>query len=119
MDYKDYKSSLLNSLLSPDHLSQITEDAFKVADRDRNGYIDIEEFEHCMKNVSESFGLSYPQREKVIKEFERLNTNKNGSIDFDEFKIYVKEIIDQILFRWEKRKIIWASLEDKAIYVYV
>ena len=99
MNDKDYKASLLNSLLAPDYIDQITEDAFKVADLNRNGYIDIEEFEYCMKNVSESFGLSCPQKENVTKEFERLDTNKNGSIDFDEFKIYVKEIIDQILFR--------------------
>ena len=98
MDDKDYKASLLNSLLAPDYINQITEDAFKVADRDKNGYIDIEEFENCMKNVSESFGLSYPKKETVTKEFERLDTSKNGSIDFDEFKIYVKEIVDQILF---------------------
>ena len=99
MNDKDYKASLLNSLLEPDYIDQITEDAFKVADRDSNGYIDIEEFEHCMKNISESFGLSCPQKENVAKEFERLDANKNGSIDFDEFKIYVKEIIDHILFR--------------------
>ena len=99
MDDKDYKASLLNSLLAPDYINQITEEAFKVADRDRKGYIDIEEFEYCMKNVSESFGLSYPKKENVEKEFERLDEKKNGSIDFDEFKIYVKEIIDHILFR--------------------
>ena len=99
MEDKDYKASLLNSLLTPHDINLITEEAFRVADRDRNGYIDIEEFELCMENVSESFGLSHPQKENVAKEFERLDTNKNGSIDIDEFKIYVKEIIDHILFR--------------------
>ena len=88
----------LKVLSKPNNLNLIAKDAFKVADKDNNGYIDKEEFELCMKNVSESFGLIYPKKEKVESEFERLDADKNGTIDFDEFKNYVIEIINLMIY---------------------
>ena len=88
----------LEVLSKPNNLNLIAKDAFQVADKDSNGYIDLEEFELCMKNVSESFGLKQPKKEKVEYEFERLDVDKNGTTDFDEFKNYVKEIIDLMVY---------------------
>ena len=51
-----------------------------------------------MKNVSESFGLSIPDKKSIESEFERLDLDKNGTIDFEEFKRFVKEIINRMLF---------------------
>ena len=88
---------MLEALYDPRTINIIAEDAFKVADKDRNGYIDKGEFEQCMKNVSESFGLLNSIKD-ATNEFNRLDVDKNGIIDFDEFKGYVKEIIEKILF---------------------
>ncbi len=90
------RENILEALSNPKSINSIAEDAFKIADKDNNGYIDKEEFELCMKNVSEFFG-SWNQINKIDNEFERLDTNKNGIIDFEEFKNYVKEIIERIL----------------------
>ena len=88
----------LKVLSKPNNLTLIAKDAFEFADKDNNGYIDKDEFELCMQNVSESFGLNYPKKEKVDSEFERLDADKNGTIDFDEFKKYVKEIINLMIY---------------------
>ena len=85
-------------LSKPNNLNLIAQEAFEVADKDNNGYIDLEEFEQCMKNVSESFGSVLPQKDHVELEFERFDIDKNGTIDYEEFKRYVKEIINQMLF---------------------
>ena len=95
---KKMEEVYLEVLSKPNNLNLIAKDAFQVADKDSNGYIDLEEFELCMKNVSESFGLKQPKKEKVEYEFERLDVDKNGTIDFDEFKNYVKEIIDLMVY---------------------
>ena len=86
------------ALSKPNNLNLIAKDAFEVADKDSNGYIDLEEFGLCMKNVSESFGLKVPDRKNVESEFKRLDIDKNGNIDFEEFKKFVKEIINHMLF---------------------
>ena len=86
------------ALSRSNNLHLIAKEVFDVADKDSNGYIDMEEFELCMKDVSESFGLMAPEKQNVISEFERLDSDKNGTIDFEEFKQYVKEIINRMLF---------------------
>ncbi len=91
----DSRKQMLEALSDPKSLSSIAKDAFNFADKDSNGYIDMEEFELCIKNVSEFFTLE--PIKNVKNEFERLDTDKNGVIDFDEFKKFVKEIVEQIL----------------------
>ena len=90
--------SISEVLSKPNNLNSIVEDAFAVADKNNNGSIDLEEFEICMKNVSDSFGLSTPDKKNIESEFERLDLDKNGTIDFEEFKRFVKEIINRMLF---------------------
>ena len=95
---KDQNQIMLEVISKPNNLNSIAKDAFAVADKDNNGFIDIEEFGLCMKNVCDSFGLMTPEKDNIKSEFDRLDTDKNGSIDFEEFKQYVKEIINQMLF---------------------
>ena len=91
------RSHILEALSEPKALNSIAKDAFDFADKDSNGYIDREEFELCVKNVSEFFGTLNLIKE-IENQFERLDKDKNGIIDFLEFKEYVKQIIEQILF---------------------
>ena len=87
--------NMLKALSKPESLHSIAKDAFDVADKDSNGYIDKEEFELCVRNVSEFFGVNI---DEITKEFNRLDADNNGIIDFFEFKTYVKEIIEKMLF---------------------
>ena len=89
---------LIEVLSKPNNINLIAKEAFEVADRDSNGFIDIDEFGECMKNVSESFGLNIPEKENIQSEFDRLDEDKNGIIDFQEFKQFVKEIINKMVF---------------------
>ena len=91
------RTHLLEALSNPQSLNLIARDAFKVADKNSKGYIDMKEFESCLKNVSDFFG-PLTSNKKLEKEFERLDVDKNGEIKFNEFKKYVKEIIEQMLF---------------------
>ena len=91
------RDNMLKALYDPKSLNLIAKDAFKVADKDSNGYIDKGEFELCMKNVSEFFGFLNSIKD-ITNEFNRLDADKNGIIDFNEFKGYVKEIVEKILF---------------------
>ena len=54
-----------------------TEIAFKLADKDNDGYIDRSEFEKMAKNLS---------KEKAGKVFEKCDKNGDGRIDFSEFE---------------------------------
>ena len=85
-------------LSKPNNLNSIVEDAFSVADKNRNGTIDLEEFGICMNNFSESFRLSNPDKKSIELEFERFDLHKNGIIDFEKLKRFVKEIINRMLF---------------------
>ena len=91
------RAHILEALSNPKSINLIAKEAFDVADKDSNGYIDRKEFEICIKNVSDFFGNLNIIDEKE-NEFERLDKDKNGIIDFLEFKEYVKEIVEQILF---------------------
>ena len=91
------RAHLLEALSNPQSLSLIARDAFKVADKNSKGYINIKEFESCLKNVSDFFG-PLTSNKNLENEFGRLDVNKNGEINFNEFKKYVKEIIEQMLF---------------------
>ena len=54
-----------------------TEIAFKLADKNRDGFIDKAEFEKMAKTLS---------KDKVDKVFQKLDTNGDGKIDYQEFK---------------------------------
>ena len=95
----DSECPLFIVVSKPSNINLIAKYAFKVADKDSNGVIDIDEFGECMKNVSESFGLNFPEKEKIKLEFDRLDEDKNGIIDFEEFKKFVKEIINRMFFK--------------------
>ena len=88
---------MLRSLSNPTIFNEIAKDAFKVADKDNNGYIDKDEFKECMKCVSDFFGNSSNDK-NYIDEFQKLDLDNNGVIDFDEFIIFVKDILDKLLF---------------------
>ena len=86
-----------SSFLSKENsIDIITKDAFRTADKDNKGYIDINEFEICLKDLSESLGTKKPNKENIISEFERFDIDDNGKLDFDEFKKFVKEIINKM-----------------------
>ena len=54
-----------------------TEIAFKLADKNKDGYIDKEEFEKMAKTLT---------KEKVEKVFQKCDKNGDGKIDYSEFK---------------------------------
>ena len=55
-----------------------TEIAFKLADKNQDGYIDKEEFEKMAKTLP---------KDKVEKVFQMCDKNNDGRMDFEEFKI--------------------------------
>ena len=54
-----------------------TEIAFKLADKDKSGYITKSEFEKMAKNLS---------KEQIDKVFEKCDKDGDGKINFSEFK---------------------------------
>ena len=54
-----------------------TEIAFKLADKNKDGFIDKEEFEKMAKTLTP---------DKVEKVFQKCDSNGDGKIDFSEFK---------------------------------
>ena len=51
--------------------------AFRLADKDKDGYVDRSEFEKMAKNLP---------KEKMGKVFDNVDKNNDGKLDFSEFK---------------------------------
>ena len=51
--------------------------AFRLADKDKDGYVDRSEFEKMAKNLP---------KEKMDKVFDNVDKNNDGKLDFSEFK---------------------------------
>ena len=51
--------------------------AFRLADKDKDGYVDRSEFEKMAKNLP---------KEKMDKVFDNVDKNNDGRLDFSEFK---------------------------------
>ena len=78
------REHMRKALYNPNSLNLIAKDAFEVADKVSNGYIDKGELEQCMKNVSESFVLLNSIKD-ATNEFNRLDVDKNGIFYFHKF----------------------------------
>ena len=63
--------------------------AFRSADRDGSGYLDVQEFWNVIRSLVGGF-VSY---QEAMQYFAKCDTDQNGRIHYNEFeKLYVDEI---------------------------
>ena len=85
--------------------SLLVEEAFREADSDGNGWLDIDECKPMCESLIRSFGESLPEDQKEIlleKMFNWLDTDNSGKVTFFEFKValmraYVKRSLPEEL----------------------
>ena len=83
-------------IVLPNSFEKIAKEAFDIADKDHNGYIDKEELDICIQQIIKSFSDYTPEKTIVSEEFNRLDIDKNGIIDYSEFKVFVWDIINMV-----------------------
>ena len=79
IDFKEFMCLMVKKMNDND-LDEELQYAFKVFDRDKNGYIIPHELRHAMTNLGEN--LTPEEVEEMIKE---TDLNNDGQIDYDEF----------------------------------
>jgi len=68
----------------------LVEEAFREADADGNGWLDLDECKPMCESLIKSFGESLDERQKVVlleKMFNWLDTDNSGKVTFYEFKV--------------------------------
>ena len=84
----------LKQLIEDDSkFNDVSEELFKYANLDSNGYIDFNEFSILIKTISSDLGICIPPKEDIILIFNNLDRNKNGKIRKEEMKIFFKDMI--------------------------
>jgi len=85
--------------------SLLVEEAFREADSDGNGWLDIDECKPMCESLIKSFGESLSEEQKAIlldKMFNWLDTDNSGKVTFYEFKValmrsYIKRSLPEEL----------------------
>ena len=79
IDFKEFMCLMVKKMKDNDFDEELQE-AFKVFDRDQNGYISSHELRHTMTNLGEN--LTPEEVEEMIKE---ADLDNDQQIDYDEF----------------------------------
>lgn len=91
---------------STQEFSLLVEEAFREADDDGNGWLDLDECKPMCESLIRSFGESLTEDQKVVlleKMFDWLDTDNSGKVTFYEFKValmraYIKRTLpDELL----------------------
>lgn len=85
--------------------STLVEEAFREADGDGNGWLDLDECKPMCESLIRSFGESLTEEQKAIlleKMFDWLDTDNSGKVTFFEFKValmraYIKRSLPEEL----------------------
>ena len=89
--------------------SSLVEEAFREADSDGNGWLDLEECKPMCESLIRSFGESLSEAQKEIlldKMFDWLDNDNSGKVTFFEFKValmrsYIKRSLpEELLLEW-------------------
>jgi Ca2+-binding EF-hand superfamily protein len=73
--------------LLPENFDKTCEDAFKKADINKDGAIDVKELHAIMKEIAKEFNYQQDvELEDARQALDELDVNKNGKIEFEEFK---------------------------------
>ena len=79
IDFPEFLTMMGNLIKNADSHSDIIE-AFKIFDKDGNGYINAAEFRHVMSNLGEK--LTEQEVDELIKEADK---DGDGQVNYDEF----------------------------------
>eukprot|EP01022_Parablepharisma_sp_SALTPOND_P025125 TRINITY_DN573_c0_g1_i1.p2 TRINITY_DN573_c0_g1~~TRINITY_DN573_c0_g1_i1.p2 ORF type:complete len:129 (-),score=12.56 TRINITY_DN573_c0_g1_i1:817-1203(-) len=91
-----YRKSLKKVLRDEVKLNEATETSFYSVDTDKDGQINLEEFEAAMKPMVLRLGRDLPEKEKTVKAFETFDVNKDGRLSFEEFKPLFKALLENL-----------------------
>ncbi|ODQ64286.1 calmodulin [Nadsonia fulvescens var. elongata DSM 6958] len=79
IDFPEFLTMMARKMKDTDSEEEIRE-AFKVFDRDNNGFISTQELRHVMTSIGEK--LTEEEVSEMLREADRNNT---GSVDYNEF----------------------------------
>lgn len=84
-------------------IKQNTAVQFKTADKDRDNFLDLDEFAASCKMYNLNFGHPDPTDRKMREAFDRYDRDKDGKLNLDEYTDMVLEVL-RVLAEVEQMK---------------
>jgi len=94
IDFPEFLHMMARKLKEKDTEEEIRE-AFRVFDKDGNGFIDASELKHVMTNLGEK--LTDDELQEMIKE---ADTNGDGQVDYDGKSSYRCSQLYRVIFKY-------------------
>ena len=89
--------TLQGILEDPLKLRYLTNEIFKLIDRDGNKYIDLSEIYSYMSELAKSLNCSPPDLEDVKDIVSSFDMDGDQKISIEEFEIFVREILEKMI----------------------
>ena len=80
-------------LEDPNEFKKISDRAFNCVDKDKNGFIDQEELEKIMVQISSEFGAEPPTKDDVKEILIELDKDNSKTIEPEEFESFIRNIL--------------------------
>ena len=77
-------------------LKDITKKAFDAVDLDNSGFLERNELELIMRNVSIDLGVQKPTDKEIDDVMKELDKNNDGRLSVDEFQILIEQILEMM-----------------------
>jgi Ca2+-binding EF-hand superfamily protein len=87
-------TAIRDILNDSDKIYEVTKIAFDCVDIDKSGYIDENELEKVLSQISGDMGADPPTKEDVKEVFKYLDTDHSGTIEFTEFQVLIKDVLE-------------------------
>ncbi|MCQ2820020.1 MAG: EF-hand domain-containing protein [archaeon] len=74
-------------------LAMMVEKAFKEADTNHNGKIEVDELHAVLVKTAKDLGIEPPTKEQSEAAMKELDYDKNGTLDMNEYSVLVKQFV--------------------------
>ena len=83
-------------------MTMIADGAFEEADKDKSGFVEVNELKEMLDGMAKDKGESPPDDKAVEKILKKYDKDGNDKIDKEEFKEMIKSFMEEALKELEK-----------------
>jgi len=87
-------SHIYKLLADKEKLDKLIKNAFKKIDKDQSGYLELNEIEDVLLNLSSEMLVDEPTKDEIEELVKFLDPDQNQKLDENEFRSMVKQILE-------------------------